>query len=85
MVKQDEKTVKGHDLMRDKDARLFRVSDLTGAGQGPSRKFGDKLIKPPPGRHWMFDQDGMDKLWQAGRIVFSLHGKPRLKTALLKT
>src|SRR5205823_1760777 len=79
---QSEENVKGHDIMRDEDGRLFRVSDLSGAGQGPARVFGDKRIEPPAARHWMFDQQGIDDLWAAGRIVFSKTGKPRLKTYL---
>ncbi len=78
---QTEETAKGHDLMRD-DEGLFRVSDLSGAGQGPSRKFGDKVIEPSPGRHWQFDQNGIDQLWADGRIIFSKNGNPRLKTYL---
>ena len=78
---QTAESAKGHDLMRDENG-LFRVSDLSGAGQGPARKIGDKVIDPPPGRHWQFDQEGMDKLWAEGRIIFSKHGNPRLKTDL---
>jgi hypothetical protein len=78
---QTEESAKGHDLMRD-DKGLFRVSDLSGAGQGPPRKIGDKVIAPPSGRHWQFDQDGMDKLWAEGRIIFSKNGNPRLKSYL---
>jgi len=78
---QTEESAKGHDLMRDEKG-LFRVSDLSGAGQGPARKIGDKIIAPPSGRHWQFDQEGMDKLWAEGRIIFSKNGNPRLKTYL---
>ena len=65
--------------MRD-DKGVYRMSDLTGAGAGPRRKFGDLEIAPPSGRHWMFDQQGIDNLFAEGRIVFSRGGKPRLKT-----
>lgn len=76
---QSEETAKGHDLMRDPDGQLYRLSDLTGAGQGPSRVFGNQEIAPPHGRHWAFNQEGIDKLWIEGRIVFSQGGRPRLK------
>lgn len=82
MVAQTESTVRGHDLVRDADGALYRLSDLTGAGQGPPRVFGDRTIDPPPGRHWMFDQDGINELFRAGRIVFSKNGRPRLRTPL---
>ena len=81
-VPQTEENVRGHDLMRDGDGRYYRMSDFSGAGQGPARTFGGEVIHPPPGRHWMFDQEGVDKLLAEGRIVFSKGGKPRLKTDL---
>ena len=78
-VQQDESTAKGHDLMKD-NGGIYRLSDLTGAGQGPGRRFVDREIEPPSGRHWQYDQNKMDELWRGGRIVFSRGGIPRLKT-----
>jgi DNA modification methylase len=78
---QSEENAKGHDLMHDEKG-LYRVSDLSGAGQGPARSFGGKVFQPPAGRHWQFDQAGMDELWADGRIIFSKNGNPRLKTYL---
>ena len=79
---QDETTVRGHDLMRDEKG-VFRVSDFSGAGAGPPRIFGEQgEMHPPNGRHWMFDQDGVDRLLEEGRIIFSESGRPRLKTYL---
>ena len=77
-IAQTEETVRGHDMMRD-ERGLYRLSDFSGAGDGPSRKFGDKEIEPPKGRHWMFDQEGVDKLLVEGKIAFSRNGMPRLK------
>jgi site-specific DNA-methyltransferase (adenine-specific) len=76
---QTEATAKGHDLLRD-EGGLYRLSDLTGAGQGPPRVFDGKTIDPPHGRHWAFDQEGLDRLWSEGRITKSRRGKPRMKT-----
>jgi site-specific DNA-methyltransferase (adenine-specific) len=78
-IAQNEDTVRGHDLMRD-ECGWFRSDNLTGAGQGPARKFNAAVIDPPAGRHWMFDQDGIDRLMAEGRIIFSAKGRPRLKT-----
>jgi DNA modification methylase len=78
---QSAETARGHDILRD-DRGPFRLSDLTGAGRGPSRIFGEQEIPPPKGRHWQFDQPGINRLWEEGRIVFSNKGKPRLKTYL---
>jgi adenine-specific DNA-methyltransferase len=36
----------------DEDGRRFWKEDATGAGSGPPRRFGDRIIAPPPGRHW---------------------------------
>jgi site-specific DNA-methyltransferase (adenine-specific) len=77
-IPQDADSVRGHDLIRDGD-KLYRLSDFSGAGQGPARRFGEKTIAPPTGRHWMFDQDGVDRLLAAGKIAFSKGGMPRLK------
>ncbi|MBI5725451.1 MAG: restriction endonuclease [Planctomycetes bacterium] len=80
-VVQTAENVRGHDLMEDENG-LYRVSDFSGAGEGPLRRFGDKEIAPPKGRHWMYDQEGVDDLLAKGRIAFSKGGMPRLKTYL---
>lgn len=80
-IPQSEETARGHDLMRDGNG-LYRLSDFSGAGAGPPRTFGDRTITPPSGRHWMYDQKGVNRLMDAGRIVFSRNGNPRLKTYL---
>lgn len=79
---QSNDNVRGHDLLKDKSGEVYRLSDLTGAGQGPPRRFDGRPIEPPPGRHWMFDQAGIDRLAAEGRIEFSRGGRPRLKTYL---
>lgn len=80
-IEQTAETVRGHDLMKEGD-RLYRLSDLIGAGQGPPRLFNGKEIAPPPNRHWQFDQEGVDRLLSEGRIVFNRSGVPRLKKYL---
>jgi DNA modification methylase len=64
---------------KEPDGRRFMSADLAGAGPGPARRFGDKLIEPPAGRHWAFDQEGIDKLIKDGRIFWTKNGIPRLK------
>ncbi len=58
---QDEENAKGHDLIREGD-KVFRISDLTGAGKGPRRNFAGQVLTPPGSRHWMFDQARIDRL-----------------------
>jgi site-specific DNA-methyltransferase (adenine-specific) len=67
----------------DSDGRRFMSSDLSGAGAGPHRLFGDRgSISPPEARHWMYDQEGIDKLLAENRIYWTRNGIPRLKTYL---
>lgn len=72
--------LKGHDFVTDDDGQVFRVSDLSAMGQGPTRQFGMFKIKPPTGRHWQFDQKGIDERWKDGRIRLNTKGAPRLYT-----
>jgi site-specific DNA-methyltransferase (adenine-specific) len=82
-IAQSEDTARGHDLMRDRLGRICRVSDLSGAGPGPVRVFGDRgPLPPPPGRHWAYDQSGIDRLLAEERIFFSSGNRPRLLTPL---
>jgi adenine-specific DNA-methyltransferase len=81
-VLQTQETARGHDFLTEEDGTLSRLSDLTGAGPGPARMFKGKSIEPPPGRHWGYDQAGIDDLMARGRIAFTRTGTPRLKTPL---
>jgi len=81
-VPQTEESARGHDFLTEGDGTIFRLSDLTGAGSGPARIFSGESIEPPRGRHWAYDQAGIDDLMARGRISFSKGGKPRLKTPL---
>ena len=68
---------------QDADGRKWADFDLSGAGQGPARTFAEKgSIEPPRGRHWMFDQSGIDNLVAAKKIHWTRNGTPRLKRYL---
>ena len=65
------------------DGRKFMSADLSGAGAGPSRSFGERgPIAPPPGRHWMYDALGIETLLSADKIFWTRNGVPRLKVYL---
>ena len=81
-VPQTEETARGHDFLTDEDGTINRLSDLSGAGPGPARMFKGESIDPPPGRHWGYDQAGINDLMTRGRIAFTKTGTPRLKTPL---
>jgi len=55
---------------------------LTQKGDGPARKFGDKLILPPKGMHWIWRQERIDEAYKNGKIVFTKNNFPRYKKTL---
>jgi site-specific DNA-methyltransferase (adenine-specific)/adenine-specific DNA-methyltransferase len=79
---QTEESARGHDFVKDPNGTIHRLSDLTGAGTGPPRSFNGIEIAPSHGRHWAYDQAGIDDLMARGRISLSKNGNPRLKTPL---
>jgi DNA modification methylase len=80
-VPYDEKYLTSHYSNKDKDGRRYQLISAHGAGQGPPRRFGKKMITPPRDRHWM-SQEYNDKAFAEGRIVFTKSGMPRLKKYL---
>ena len=66
----------------EEDGRRYRISDFTQKGQGPTRKFGDKLLDPPKGKHWIWSQENIDDGMKKGLIVFSRNGIPGVKRYL---
>ncbi|MBD3298611.1 MAG: hypothetical protein GF341_08155, partial [candidate division Zixibacteria bacterium] len=67
---------------RDPDGRRYWKEDATGAGAGPARRFGDRTIEPPAGRHWRWTQDKIDEHWKNDRFVLTASGKPEFKRYL---
>jgi len=66
----------------EKTKRRFWPNTLTAAGTGPARRIGGKLLTPPAGRHWAFDQEGIDELERKGGVYFSSTGFPYMKQYL---
>jgi very-short-patch-repair endonuclease/DNA modification methylase len=62
--------------------RRYQLCDLTQKGEGPPRRFGDRVLKPPPGKHWIWSQERIDQAMAEGRIVFTSGKMPRLKRYL---
>lgn len=71
--------IDSHYTQREKDGRRYQLVSAHGAGDGPARNFGSKRLVPPPGRHWAYSQDVIDKMLAEGRIVFTSTGMPRVK------
>jgi len=66
----------------DPDGRRYELADISAAGSGPPRSFLGKLLEPPPGTHWRWSQERIDKLCAEGRIVMTSKGRPRYKRYL---
>jgi adenine-specific DNA-methyltransferase len=82
-VEHEDWYVEQYYRYRDADGRRFMSADYTGAGPGPPRQFGDHgELGPPPGRHWMHDQAGVDQALASDRIFWTRNGIPRLKRYL---
>ncbi|MCC6427541.1 MAG: restriction endonuclease [Phycisphaerales bacterium] len=76
-----QESMRGHDFVKE-GGKVYRVSDLSAMGGGPERRFGKSAIAPPAGRHWQYDQQGVDERWRDGRIRLNSKGVPRLYTPI---
>lgn len=65
-----------------KTGRRYQLISFIQGGQGPRRKFGNRWIEPPRGKHWIWSQDRIDEAFRQGRLVFTDPDKPRLKRYL---
>jgi DNA modification methylase len=79
-----EEYLASHYSSVDEEGRRYQLITAHGPGQGPPRKFGDRILSPPAGRHWM-DQETIDRDMAAGLIVFTKSGMPRKKRYLSET
>jgi adenine-specific DNA-methyltransferase len=70
---------------KDSEGRFYSADNPTAPSHGKVGKalyFGDKLIAPPTGSMWRFNQDSIDKLMAEGKIEFTSNGMPRVKRYL---
>ncbi len=81
-TEHDESYIKSHYGQMDADGRRFRLVTLSAAGPGPARRFADRELEPPPGRHWAWGQERIDEGLRSGRIVFAKTGQPNIKQYL---
>lgn len=66
----------------DENGKRYKSVSLTQQGAGPARYFGDKLIAPTQGMHWVWSQDNINKAMSENRICFTKNGYPRQKKYL---
>ena len=53
----------------EKDGRRYTLQAMYGKGSGPARKFGNKIIMPPPSSHWRWTQERINKAMKDGVII----------------
>lgn len=71
-----------YNLIETSTGRRYGLWDFTQSGQGEPRKFDNKVIPPPAGKHWIWSQERIDEGMEQGLIVFTRTGTPRLKKYL---
>jgi len=74
-----EEYLDSHYTQEDGDGRKYQLVSAHGAGVGPERRFGDRVLSPPPGRHWAYSQERIDDMIARDTIVFTSTGMPRVK------
>ena len=79
---QGEKDDKNYSLIEEGTGRRYGSFDFTQAGQGVARKFGDIILEPPAGKHWIWSQEKIDEGIKNGKIIFTKNGLPRVKRYL---
>lgn len=72
----DPKYIASHYRKDPNSGRLFRTVTLLQKRPGPPKRFGDKEISPPQGRHWIWSQERIDEEWAKGNIVINSSGNP---------
>jgi len=82
-VPLSEARLKQHySLVEPETNRQYMLDNFTQAGQGPPRQFGDQVIAPPAGKHWIWSQEKIDQAFPEGRIVFTSKDMVRVKRYL---
>jgi len=79
---QSDKDDRNYPYIEEKTGRRYGSFDFTQKGSGPSRRFGDKILDPPSGKHWIWSQEKIDDGLERGIILFTSSGLPRVKRYL---
>ena len=77
-----EKDEQNYPYVEEISGRRYGSFDFTQKGSGPARRFGDKILSPPHGKHWIWSQDKIDEALKEERIIFTSSGLPRIKRYL---
>lgn len=78
----DKKYIKERFNQVDEKGRSYGTSDCTAPAHGKTGKalyFGDRLLTPPTGAMWRFNQENINKLMAENKIEFTANGQPRVR------
>jgi len=79
---QEPEYEKKFDKIEPKTGRKYQLVSLVQKGKGPARTFGDRVIEPTSGMHWIWSQERIDQALSDGLIEFTSSGNPRKKQYL---
>jgi len=78
----EKKDLQNYPYIEEDTGRRYGLFDFTQKGQGEPRRFGDRILEPPKGKHWIWSQEKIDEGLKKGLIVFTSSGMPRVKRYL---
>ena len=78
----DQRVARHYGQAESGTGRRYGLDNFTQSGQGKPRRFGDRVIAPPAGKHWIWEQDRIDAAMSEGRIVFTSKNMVRVKRYL---
>jgi len=76
---KDQNYIDKYFIFKEADGRHYRLIPFSQGTQGPPRRFGNEIIPPPDGKHWIWSQDRIDEAFSNNMFVFTKPGKPSLK------
>lgn len=72
----DPQYIKSHYKLEPETGRLYRTVSMLQKGQGHERQFGDEMLQPPTGMHWIWSQERINEAMDNGLIRFTSNGRP---------
>lgn len=79
-LEKNEKLLQTHYRHVDeRTGKRYSLDNFTQSGQGEPRQFGDQILAPPPGKHWIWSQERINAALEENLIVFSSSGMPYVK------
>jgi DNA modification methylase len=82
-VPLDQRRIDQHYSQLEPDTgRRYMLDNFTQAGAGDPRRFGNRVIAPPHGKHWIWTQERIDASMEKGQLVFTSENMVRVKRYL---